>query len=162
MKAFSNDVRFLALATLIVALLGVQTLADLVSDDVSTREVVAASMVPRAPASLTKVVEKPAPLAWREPLVEWTCDQQPPKPFAVQGRHVQMKGKGCGADFKAERVTIVNETNGFTASVFEKSKANFETDLIQLREGQNRVRVTYQMSSSRKFETVFDITSSSN
>lgn len=162
MKSLSNDVRFLVLATALVALLGVQTFADLIRDDIPPRDVATASVGPRGPASTPKIVEVPAALAWREPLVEWACDQAAPKPFAIQGRHLQLKGKACGTDFKMERLTIVNETNGFTASVFEKSKSNFETDLIQLREGSNRVRVTYRVSPSKVVETVYDITSSSN
>lgn len=165
MKSFSNDLRLLIVSSVLVALLGVQTVADIVSEDraAAPPTVAEASVGPRTPASLPKPEEKPQARAWREPLVEWNCsDKESPKPFAVQGRQLRLKGKGCGKELKAESFSIVNETNGFTASVFEKGKTNYETDLIPLREGRNRLRVQYWTSPSHKIETVFDVTSAEN
>lgn len=157
MKSLTNDVRFLILSTAIVALVGVQTVIDLATDD-GPRAVAAVSIVPRTPASLPKAGSHPAAPAWKEPLLEWNCGKDAPKPQAVQGRQLRLRGAGC-SDFKSSRLSIVNESNGFTASVFDKGSAGYETDLIQLHEGENRIRVQYWTSPAKKTDRLIVVTS---
>lgn len=58
----------------------------------------------------------------------------------VSGQWAQLKGRMCSSD-KLKLVEITNLNNGFTASVFSIGVKNYQTDLIQLDEGANKIRV---------------------
>ena len=58
----------------------------------------------------------------------------------VQGQWAQLRGRMCGSD-KLKQVEITNLNNGFTASVFSLGVQQYQTDLIQLEQGSNKIRV---------------------
>ena len=58
----------------------------------------------------------------------------------VRGQWAQLKGRVCG-NKKLKLVEITNLNNGFTASVFEVGTQDYQTDLIQLDQGANKIRV---------------------
>jgi hypothetical protein len=58
----------------------------------------------------------------------------------VRGNWTQLKGRVCGGD-KLKLIEITNLNNGFTASVFSSGSQQYQTDLIQLEQGDNKIRV---------------------
>jgi hypothetical protein len=58
----------------------------------------------------------------------------------VNGQWAQLRGRVCGSD-KLKTVEIMNLNNGFTASVFSLGLQQYQTDLIQLDDGINKIRV---------------------
>ncbi len=58
----------------------------------------------------------------------------------VKGQWAQLKGRICSGR-KIKTVEITNLKNGFTASVFNLGTQNYQTDLIQLDFGANKIRV---------------------
>lgn len=162
MKKIAPDNRILLITTALVAVIGAQTVGDLVRAEGGETPTVSAPTeeAPRAPASLAHTEVKPPAPQWREPMVEWNCTSEVQPSMAVRGNYLRFKGKGCGQKFNVDQLMIVNETNGFTASVFAKGSERYETDLIQLREGVNRIRIQYLNSAKKKKEVVFDVQSS--
>lgn len=160
----SQDFRFLALTAALVVLLGMKSVGDLFAEETPKRIEAAESTVagPRHPASLAREAMKPSPIAVaHETLLQWNCQTQPRVETAmVKGGAFRLKGLGCGKSFSAEQLEIVNETNGFTASVFSKGPG-FETDLIHVKEGSNRLRLQYKSPSGAVIESVLHITSTS-
>lgn len=70
-------------------------------------------------------------------------DKKSAKKLAVQkidGAWVQLKGRMCNNE-KMKTVEITNLKNGFTASVFNMGTRQYQTDLIQLGQGDNEIRV---------------------
>lgn len=161
----SQDVRFLALTAALVVLLGVRSVADLFADEPVRAIEVAATRIenPRSPASIARKALQPTPaLAAHEQLLKWDCKITSRVETAmVKGGTFRLKGHGCGKNFAAEQLEIVNETNGFTASVFGKGPNDYETDLIPVKEGMNRLRVNYKSPSGTLVESVLHITSTS-
>lgn len=108
----------------------------------------------RSPASIghlgSDLVKEAIPrLAWK------FCDlkKQNEKNFSVDGMYVQLKLTRCGKPTKKNsEVVIVNETNGYTASVFNLGTEEFQTDLIQLKEGSNRILIKYANPDGRVYE----------
>jgi hypothetical protein len=93
--------------------------------------------------------------------LEWNfnCRKNETTETAVRGDQLRMRGKSCGKEFSLTKVTITNETNGFTASVFPKGQQEYETDFIRLRAGANRIRVQYLNSAGQRSEAVLTVTS---
>lgn len=58
----------------------------------------------------------------------------------VSGQWAQLKGRMCSSS-KLKTVEITNLNNGFTASVFDQGGQDYQTDLIQLNQGSNKIRV---------------------
>ena len=61
--------------------------------------------------------------------------------------YVQLVGQQCG---KLKSFEIVNNTNGYTATVFENVVKGFETDLIQLNAGKNEIEVRMENEVGQK------------
>ena len=71
----------------------------------------------------------------------------------VDGTHLRLKGFQKG--MKTE--SIVNLSNGFTASIFA-SGAEFTTDFIELKEGANEIKVNVTDAHGRKMTKKIEIT----
>lgn len=67
-------------------------------------------------------------------------------------RHVKnsviLNLKKCERNFP-NLITIENETNGFTASVFSMTADQSKTDSIPLKKGKNTIVIKYQLSKSK-------------
>lgn len=87
------------------------------------------------------------------PRLSWKfCDlnKQNEQSHPIRGMYVQLKLTKCGKTLKKNsEVVIVNETNGYTASVFNLSSEEFQTDLIQLKEGSNYILIKYSNPDGR-------------
>ncbi|MBX3041358.1 MAG: hypothetical protein KF789_11685 [Bdellovibrionaceae bacterium] len=151
----------------VVVLLGAQAFRDTFGEETAGLQNEAASS--RFPASVepaSLVSQQPEPIAIASAadsfLIEWNwnCGQQSDVETSVHSNFMRFKGRACGGlPISSEQVSVINETNGFTASVFAKGKADYETDLIQLREGPNRIRLQYVNSAGRRIESFLTVIS---
>lgn len=78
----------------------------------------------------------------------------------IHGEFIQLQGTNCSKKSAAEIVEIVNKSNGYTASVFEKGLGEYQTDLIQLQNGLNEIAIRYQDESGKAFEEHLAVTNS--
>lgn len=145
-KKAPSDIQFLAVTFMVVLLLGGPTVWSLVSEDhVTPAEEIAMTAVPtakeRAPASLppSRGIAKTAPLTQ----FDLKCSTKVSKDLAVNDHFVQIQGKTCMKHFDAEKLEIVNKSNGYTASVFVSGADQYQTDLIKLQNGKNEISIRY-------------------
>ncbi len=117
----------------------------------------------RAPASIKKISAKPAKMKFQSISVN-LCDLNSKQvlPVNVNGQFVQVKGRGCASKSSYSAVKIVNQTNGYTASIMPFGKDQYQTDLIQLIPGTNQILIKYVSpkgtSEERKIELRADMT----
>lgn len=127
----------------------------------------------RAPASLgdvteaaTKVVEVPALEHVRKEIrtFDLDCDGRFVKTAVVAKastsvqvdvEQVRLRRPKCDGD--AAKTAIVNETNGYVATVFQTNKDQISTDYIHLTEGENKITVHFQdrLGAPRSSELLF-------
>ena len=62
----------------------------------------------------------------------------------VPAHQVRLEGYMCDKIMNEKDVTIVNETTGKTATLFNKGKTQYMTDFIQLKDGENRISFNYK------------------
>lgn len=60
----------------------------------------------------------------------------------VDVEQVRLRRPKCDGD--AAQTAIVNETNGYVATVFQTNKDQISTDYIHLSEGENKIKVNFQ------------------
>ncbi len=96
---------------------------------------------PRMPAAITPEMKAPAADLNTRLALDLNCDlNHKLAGLKVTGQWAQLKGRVC-ENKKLKLVEITNLNNGFTASVFEVGTQNYQTDLIQLVLGTNKIRV---------------------
>ncbi|MBK9324097.1 MAG: hypothetical protein IPM97_14325 [Bdellovibrionaceae bacterium] len=169
MRVGNPDWKFLVATAFLVAIVAVPTLASLFSKD--EQDVPVMVLRPqeqkvRKPASLIQGFSPKKAVVIEDAAKELnnvlgdnliTYNLKCPKSadsknFKVQGSYVQLRGLDCNQKTHAGKISIVNKTNGFTASVFLLDGKNYQTDLIQLKEGENQIYIRYQSLSSEKEE----------
>lgn len=135
-----------------------QTLAQ--NDEVGAEEVAvaAAVVVPtdrpdRQPASIQPRHEFQT--------MDLKCAKKPTSALNIVGGYIQFQGKNCLSNFKEGDVEIINKSNGFTASIFLRGSDKYQTDLIQLRQGENEIAIRYRESSGKSVEEIIHIHASS-
>lgn len=164
MKSRVPEWKFLSIMAVAVLLLGVQAARGVLDEDLSSPTVAASFASPRSPASisLTPKFEKKT-LAFKSAMLEWNwnCHHNAPVKADVKGDNFRLKGRFCKGEFSPQRLVITNKTNGFTASIFEKSQQEYETDLIQLQQGSNTIHLEYVNPAGQKIESDLTIISSS-
>lgn len=145
---FSTDAKFLTITTLIVLALGAKTFASLTEPDEMPHAAVAAAggtvKTGRSPSSIPQIQEvKPK---WdRYAQHDLSCSKKSMgAEIAVNGSFVQIQGRNCIKGFKSSALEIINLKNGFTASVFESGPNRYQTDLIQLEQGDNEIAIRYK------------------
>jgi hypothetical protein len=88
-------------------------------------------------------------------LIELNCGRKLASEMRVNSPWAQIKGRFCKPS-RGKLVEITNESNGFTASVFDIGQDQYKTDLIQLQNGTNKILIRYQTSEGQSEEqTVF-------
>lgn len=158
-KRSPTDTHFIVITLVLVALLGGRTFFSLVDEDKMEEGTIAASSLGtsnRAPAS----VQPAAPAL--APLTQWdlSCKKKAKSALTVSGSYVQFQGRNCLKNFKSDKLEIVNNSNGYTASVFTSGTEEYKTDLIQLSPGENNITIRYIESSGRHYEENLKIQSS--
>ncbi len=146
MARTSAEHKFLFISSILVFLLGVQTAASILDEP--------EQKIQRAPAAIGKAVKNPSsnmPTSSQLVNLEFNCRKEERRQVAVKGSLLQIHGRECLTE-DSSPINIVNKTNGYTASVFPKGSEGFQTDLIQLTEGQNEIIIEYRSPSGKKFE----------
>ncbi len=83
----------------------------------------------------------------REIVHSFGCGKEFKFALPVREEFVRFKGSICGKKWKdVSEISITNDSNGFTASVFGFNNSEYLTDLIKLNEGRNEILITYQGS----------------
>lgn len=163
LKLPASERNFIFVTLALVLALGGQTVSSLLHEDVSEKSVASAAVGPakdsREPASLGHA--KPLKTSLSQMLdLDLSCSKKMKATFSVSGNYFQLKGKNCLKNFKQEQIQIVNQSNGFTASVFAFGHNQYQTDMIQLREGENEIKIRHQSASGTVFEQTFKVQSS--
>ncbi len=118
------------------------------------------TLAQRTPASLPpSAVTAPArvsPLAQ----LDVSCLTAKFKPLAVHDTFVRFEGKSCVKGLDREKIEIINRSNGYTASIFFSGADHYQTDLIQLKAGENEIQIRYPSAQGFK-EEILRVTSSS-
>ena len=91
--------------------------------------------------------------------MDLNCSKKGAFKVSVRGNFVQFQGKSCVKGFNEGQVEIVNKSNGYTASIFPRGTDKYQTDLIQLQNGDNEIAIRYRERSGKSVEEVVHVTS---
>lgn len=173
MSSSNLEWKFLATTAFLVATIAVPTLASLLSPEMEERP----ALMVRSPEQKTR---EPASLPHlkgpkKEIVIEDSkkvlsnllssnmisydlrCAGEKVTTYKVEGAYLQLKGKDCGRTSQMPKLLITNQSNGFTASVFQLNAKEYQTDLIQLIEGENQILIQSQFPSGRIEEQVLHV-----
>lgn len=95
----------------------------------------------------------------KQALIELNCGRKLANEMKVNSPWAQIKGRFCKPS-KSQFVEITNESNGFTASVFNLNSDEYKTDLIQLKNGPNKIRIRVQTAEGQSEEQTVLVESS--
>lgn len=157
---FSTDAKFLTITTFIVVALGAKTFASLIEPDQLPASTVASQgasvKTDRSPSSIPSAEVKPR---WeRFAQHDLSCSKKGTgSTVSINGSFVQIQGRNCIKGFKSASLEIINLKNGFTASVFESGPNRYQTDLIQLEQGENDIAIRYRERSGTMVEEVVKV-----
>ncbi|RYZ72108.1 MAG: hypothetical protein EOP09_03690 [Proteobacteria bacterium] len=167
--------KFLITTAFIVATIAVPTLASLLGND--GQDSAAMALRPqeqkmREPASVPSITKPSKALvindaakelnnlvAQNEISFDFQCKQKKALEFKVQGSYVQLKGHDCDKKGPMPKLKVTNKTNGFTASVFVMNGKQYQTDLIQLKPGENQIHLQYEHPTGQLEEHVLNVKS---
>lgn len=159
----STDAKFLMMTTLIVFALGAKTFMSLTEPDELPAAAVASTggavKTGRSPSSIPTSKEvKPR---WdRFAQHDLSCAKKATgSVVSIHGNFVQIQGRNCIKGFKSTSLEIINLKNGFTASIFESGPNRYQTDLIQLEQGENDIAIRYRERSGTVVEEVVRVNS---
>ena len=108
----------------------------------------------RAPASIHPgKIKKPAPFTQ----FDLKCTKKATTGLVVNDHFMQIQGKNCLKSFNVEKLEIVNKSNGYTASIFATGLDQYQTDLIQLKNGDNEIVIRYSPNSGIWVEEVLKV-----
>ena len=77
------------------------------------------------------------------------------KTFTAAVKQIRLSGQDCGPQRNIASTEILNEANGFSATVFHPDDKTFTTDYISLAPGQNRIRILQISKEGHREETTF-------
>ena len=140
-----HEKNFFLLTAVIVLMLGFPTLSSLVSEPIGKSEVTVVSEASsRGPASASvDPLTKPSSVT-----VEVDCGSMPQN-LVVEGSHLRLKSSHC-RDLDVIGLSVVNKSNGFTASIFPTKDNQFTTDFMDLAEGNNSFELKLRDSSGQE------------
>lgn len=159
-----KQTHFIFVTLVLVLMLGAPTFFSITDDSDYVESAESASLAvnaSRSPASLPPI----SPVSKERALERFfnfdlSCAKKSDGvPFEVRGGYVQLQGKSCLQKGQRQQVEIVNKTNGYTASIFESGTDKYQTDLIQLADGENEISVRYREASGKTVESIIFIRS---
>lgn len=138
MNEHRKETRYILLSFAFAVVLSTASLLSLI---IPLRPQAPDSGADRSPASadLASSKQPDAPTTKFETL-DWDCVTLSKTKFSAT--HLRIKGKKQCKDGAIKQIQILNQTNGFTASVFESDKS-FVTDFISLSHGENTLTVKW-------------------
>lgn len=132
-------VRLLVFMVMSLSLVNADAFRDLYNETVYHK-----NKAGRGPAAIASInFKSSAKPALKEALIEVNCGRKLAQELRVNSPWAQIKGRYCKPS-KSKVVEIRNESNGFTASVFDLGENLYKTDLIQLNAGLNEIRIRLQ------------------
>lgn len=157
-----NDNHILAGTFMLVLLLGIPTynsLMEQISEPVPQVATATVKGIPsRGIASIpTKDKTSVASALPHYTQFDLNCNKNAVKPVVVHGGYVQFQGKTCLQKKSVDGLEIVNISNGYTASIFNSGSDKYQTDLIQLKHGDNEIAIRYRESSGKPVEQIIRI-----
>ncbi len=156
-----NDNHILAATFALVLLLGIPTFKSLTEQTpvaVPAAAVAGAKSIPARGIASIPTKEKAVTSALPHfTQFDLNCNRNAVKPVVVHGGYVQFQGKSCLQKKSAEGLEIVNISNGYTASIFNSGADKYQTDLIQLKHGDNEIAIRYRESSGKPVEQIIRI-----
>lgn len=162
-KRPSSDIHFIAVTFVLVLLLGARTFLSLTEEEISPVESAVASssvLAARSPASVPAAVTHKVESALQQfTEVDLNCSKKAAAVVAIHGNFVQFQGKACLKGMDIGAVEIVNKSNGYTASIFARGSDKYQTDLIQLQNGENEIAIRYRERSGKAVEEVVKVQS---
>lgn len=149
---------------MLVLFMGIPTFQTLTQKEEVSGELVAmetsAVAAKRSPSSLPSSVVEVKPALASFTAYDLSCTKKSVSELTVSGPYVQFQGRNCLKNFKSGDVEIVNKSNGYTASIFASGSDKYQTDLIQLQQGENEIAIRYRESSGKPVEVVVRVRSS--
>lgn len=158
-QKLSSDTKFLVITSFIVLALGARTFFSLVEPEEIPASALASKGSPvigtRSPAAVGPQSLEVKPKWERFAHHDLNCNKKGPAGILdVHGSMVQIQGRNCIKGFKTSDIEIINQKNGFTAAIFESGKNEYQTDLIQLEQGDNEITIRYRERSGTVVEEV--------
>ncbi|KYG67117.1 hypothetical protein AZI86_08895 [Bdellovibrio bacteriovorus] len=155
--------KMIAMTALLVVAMAFPTYQTLAQNDEVKKEEVAVVTLDsdRKPASIASPGLKDHKPRAQFQTVDLKCTKKMFSPLSIAGGYVQFQGKNCLNNFKEGDVEIINKSNGFTASIFLRGSDKYQTDLIQLQQGDNEIAIRYRESSGKSVEEIIRIHASS-
>lgn len=163
-KRAASEFQFIAITFILVVLLGARTFASLTDSDMTiTEDVKVTSVAPeteRKPASIPQTSVAPQKISslHQSADLDLNCSKKKDGNLSVHAGYVQFKGKSCVRGGAVSSIQIVNKSNGYTASVFDRGSDKYQTDLIQLQPGENEILIRYE-NSGRQVEEIIRVSS---
>lgn len=164
-KRAASEFQFIAITFILVVLLGARTFASLTDADLMVTEDVKVTSVTketeRKPASIPQTSVAPQKIGsslHQSADLDLNCSKKKDGNLSVQTGYVQFKGKSCVRGGAVSSIQIVNKSNGYTASVFDRGSDKYQTDLIQLQPGENEILIRYE-NSGRQVEEIIRVSS---
>lgn len=155
--------KMIAITAVLVVLMAFPTYQTLAQNDEVKAEEAAVVIADseRKPASISAPSLKDLKPRAHFQTVDLKCAKKMFSPLNIEGGYVQFQGKNCLNNFKEGDVQIINKSNGFTASIFLRGSDKYQTDLIQLQQGDNEIAIRYRESSGKSVEEIIRIHASS-
>lgn len=156
-KHHPSDTHFLMITLVLVLLLGIPTFHTLTeSEELSVEQLSGRPLESsRRPASVPDRVESRVQTHSSLSTIadfDLSCAKKKLSLYKVSGSLIQLQGKNCLK--KPSDIEIMNRSNGYTASVFQKGSEKYQTDLIQLQKGDNEIVIRYEASGKSMEEVV--------
>lgn len=157
-----NETHLIFLTFVLVLLMGIPTFNTLMGSDLEAPDVplvLASKDSFREPASIVSGAIQTSKVL-SVAMHDLDCNKKLPQQILVNGDFLQIQGRICRGDLGKKKIEIVNESNGYTAEVFESGLAKYQTDLIQLQPGSNKILIRYTNSTGKSVEDVFEVKTS--
>ncbi|WII70634.1 hypothetical protein QJS83_09205 [Bdellovibrio sp. 22V] len=162
-KRQPTDTQLIFVTLILVLLMGIPTFQTLANndDEVPSSEVAAQPSPARVPASIAQQQPHTVPSALSSfTQYDLSCAKKGQASLKITGSYVQFQGKNCLKNYKTGDIEIINKSNGYTASVFSRGSDKYQTDLIQLQNGENEIAIRYRERSGKAVEEVVRVRSS--
>ena len=77
--------------------------------------------------------------------------------FDFKVTQVRISGKACGPERTIASTEVVNQANGFSATVFHPSDKTYTTDYISLNTGANKIRIVHRLKNGASEERDYHV-----